>query len=219
MPKYANPAVTVDIVVFSVFNDDLQVLLIERGHPPFKGQWAFPGGFIEIDEPLETAARRELEEETGLRVARMEQLHTFGDPGRDPRGRTISVVYLTLVNVDQVQPQAADDAAAVNWFSVFNPPPLAFDHDQILRCAVERLQQKLEVTVVGRDWLPRRFTLVQLQRIYEIILHRPLDRRAFRRRIMAQNELVEVGLERTARSRRAAKLYSFRSSRSMNRSK
>lgn len=213
MARYPKPSVTVDIVVFSVFDDDLKVLLIRRGKPPFAGRWAFPGGFVDANEPIEAAARRELAEETGLRLAHLEQLHTFGDPGRDPRGWTISVVYWTLVNADQVRPQAATDAADVNWFSAFRPPPLAFDHDDILRCAIRQLQQKLDGTSVGLELLPRRFTLNQLQRLYEIIWQRPLERRRFRRTMLARGELVEVGQARATGSRRPAKLYSFRQQR------
>jgi 8-oxo-dGTP diphosphatase len=136
---YPHPEVTVDIVVVTK-DDDPQVLLIRRKHDPFAGSWAIPGGFVNIDEPLEDAARRELFEETGLRVKQLEQLHTFGDPGRDPRGRTISVVYLTRVNGERVKPQAADDAAEVGWHLLRRPPRLAFDHAKILAKARERLR-------------------------------------------------------------------------------
>lgn len=140
MPKqqfcydYPRPSVTVDIVV--VTNERRpRVLLIQRKQPPFAGAWALPGGFIDMDETLEESARRELEEETGIRVGKLVQLAVFGDPDRDPRGRTISVVYLTKVNANQVKPMAADDAAAVDWFPLQRPPKLAFDHGEILACA------------------------------------------------------------------------------------
>lgn len=128
---YPRPSVTVDLVVVS---KDMapRVLLIRRKKPPFEGKWALPGGFIEIDETLEASARRELTEETGVNVGKLVQLATFGDPGRDPRGRTISVVYLARVNAKQIQPRAGDDAAETGWFSLHRPPPLAFDHRQIL---------------------------------------------------------------------------------------
>jgi 8-oxo-dGTP diphosphatase len=135
---YPRPAVTVDLVVVSR-DADPQVLLIRRKDEPFAGKWAIPGGFVNIDEALETAARRELREETCIEVADVEQLHTFGDPDRDPRGRIISVVYLTQVEADQVQPRAADDAAEVAWHSLRKPPPLAFDHEQILARARQHL--------------------------------------------------------------------------------
>jgi 8-oxo-dGTP diphosphatase len=138
--NFPRPAVTVDVVLISREKDP-RVLLIRRKHEPFAGKWAIPGGFVNIDEPLEAAARRELAEETGLRVHKLEQLHTFGDPGRDPRGRTISVVYLAQVNPKKLKPKAADDAAEVGWHSLLRPPPLAFDHAQILAHARRRLQE------------------------------------------------------------------------------
>jgi 8-oxo-dGTP diphosphatase len=135
---YPRPSVTADTVVVTRESDP-RVLLIRRRRDPFVGLWALPGGFIELEETLEAAARRELREETGIEVEQLEQLSTFGDPGRDPRGRVISVVYLGSVDVGQVQPQAGDDAAEVGWFRLRQPPPLAFDHAQILDCARRRL--------------------------------------------------------------------------------
>lgn len=136
---YPRPMVTVDIVVVTRA-DRPRVLLIRRKNEPFAGKWAIPGGFVDLDETLETAARRELLEETGVKIARLEQLQTFGDPGRDPRGRTISVVFLTLIDAKRVQPKAGDDAAEAGWFSLQRPPPLAFDHAKILACARRRLK-------------------------------------------------------------------------------
>jgi 8-oxo-dGTP diphosphatase len=135
---YPRPAVTVDVVIVSD-EPDPRVLLIRRKHDPFAGMWALPGGFIEMSEPLEAAARRELYEETGVEAAQLEQLHTFGDPRRDPRGRTISVAYLAIVDADKLKPRAADDAAEAGWHSLHRPPPLAFDHGEILACASRRL--------------------------------------------------------------------------------
>jgi 8-oxo-dGTP diphosphatase len=138
--EYPRPSVTVDVVLVTR-EPQPRVLLIRRKHDPFAGKWAIPGGFIDMDETLEDSARRELHEETGVRVEALEQLHTFGDPGRDPRGRTISVVYLAHVNPAEVHPQGADDAAEAVWHALDQPPPLAFDHDQILACARRRLGQ------------------------------------------------------------------------------
>src|SRR5262245_45638396 len=135
--EHPSPAVTVDAVVITR-EARPRVLLIRRKHEPFAGMWALPGGFIDMEETLETSARRELEEETGIRVVDLEQLHTFGDPSRDPRGRTISVVYLTRVDPDAMQPRAADDAAEVAWHPLDEPPPLAFDHAEILALARQR---------------------------------------------------------------------------------
>jgi 8-oxo-dGTP diphosphatase len=139
--EYPRPAVTVDLVVVTR-DADPQVLLIRRKHEPFAGKWAIPGGFVNMDESLDNAARRELREETCIEVQEIEQLHTFGAPGRDPRGRVISVVYLALVEASQVQPRAADDAAEVAWYPLRKPPPLAFDHKEILKCARLKLGER-----------------------------------------------------------------------------
>jgi 8-oxo-dGTP diphosphatase len=138
---YPRPAVTVDTIIVTRERTP-RVLLIRRKHEPFAGSWAIPGGFVDMDESLEAAARRELREETGVEAAELEQLHTFGDPGRDPRGRTISVVYLARVDPRQLKPRAADDAAEVGWHRLNQLPPLAFDHEQILESARRRLKKK-----------------------------------------------------------------------------
>ena len=139
--EYPRPAVTVDIVIVTREKKP-RVLLIRRGHPPFEGMWATPGGFIEMDESLDDAARRELFEETGVRVKKLVQLHTFGDPKRDPRGRNIAVAYLALVNPNDVEPRAGDDAAEVGWFALARPPKLAFDHKDILAAARKYLKAR-----------------------------------------------------------------------------
>jgi 8-oxo-dGTP diphosphatase len=136
------PNVTVDVVVVARRAGRPQVLLIRRGKPPFEGRWALPGGFVDPYEPLEAAARRELREETGVETAHLEQLHTFGDPGRDPRGWTISVAYLAVLGEEEalaIRPRAGSDAGEVGWFDLLAPPPLAFDHGEILACAASRL--------------------------------------------------------------------------------
>ena len=137
---YPRPMVTVDLIVVTKEKKP-RVLLIRRKHAPYAGQWAIPGGYVEMDEALEIAARRELLEEAGVRVKEIEQLHAFGAPGRDPRGRTISVVYLARVKPAQLKPKADDDAAEVGWHSLLRPPPLAFYHAEILACARRRLRR------------------------------------------------------------------------------
>jgi 8-oxo-dGTP diphosphatase len=135
---YPRPAVTVDIILVTRGLHP-KVLLIRRKHDPFAGKWALPGGFVDMDETLEAAAHRELREETGLEVKKLEQLHAFGDPSRDPRGRTIAVAYLAVVDLAKLNPRAGDDAAEAGWFSLQKPPPLAFDHREILARARKRL--------------------------------------------------------------------------------
>lgn len=206
----SRPSVTVDLVIFTIADNDLKVLLIRRGQEPFKNCWALPGGFVEMGESLEKAAARELKEEVGVENVYLEQLYTFGAPERDPRGRVISVTYFALVDAERQRIVAASDAADASWQTVFDPPPLAFDHREILEYAVWRLRNKLEWTTVGYELLPRRFTLSQLQRVYEIILQKPIDKRNFRKKVISQGQLRELNETRTVGAHRPAKLYSFR---------
>lgn len=209
LSDYPQPSVTVDLVIFTIAEDDLKVLLIRRAQEPFKGRWALPGGFVEIDESLERAAARELKEEVGVTNVYLEQLYTFGDPKRDPRGRVISVAYFALVDAERQRIVAASDAADAQWHSVFNPPRLAFDHAKILDYAVWRLRNKIEWTTVGYELLPKKFTLSELQRVYEIILQRPVDKRNFRKKILAQGQIIELNETRSDVAHRPARLYSF----------
>jgi 8-oxo-dGTP diphosphatase len=175
--------VAVDLVIFTIRDRALHALLIERALPPFEGRWALPGGFILRGESLADAALRELGEETGVRNVYLEQLYTFGDPDRDPRGRVVSVAYYALISADRAPLSAGSDASAARWWPVADHPPLAFDHREILAYAVERLRNKLEYTTVGFQLLPPKFTLTQLQQVYEAILGRALDKRNFRRKM------------------------------------
>ena len=208
MPK-PHALVTVDVVVFTVRAEALQVLLVQRGTAPFKDRWALPGGFIRDEEPLERAALRELDEETGVRDVYLEQLYTFGHPDRDPRGRVITVAYYALIASDRQTLAAGTDAAAAGWYPAGSPPALACDHREILDYAIERLRNKLEYTTVGFQLLPSKFTLTQLQRVYEAILGRALDKRNFRRKM----ELLDIltPLEEWVRegASRPAQLYRF----------
>jgi 8-oxo-dGTP diphosphatase len=200
-------SVAVDLVIFTVRDGALQVLLVERGIPPFKGQWALPGGFVLEQESLEEAARRELEEESGLKDVYLEQLYTFGDPERDPRGRVVAVAYYALTPPAPLH--ASTDAANAAWHPVSRPPKLAFDHARILRTGLERLRAKLGYSTVGFELLPRQFTLTELQTLYEAILERPLDKRNFRKKMLSLGLLKSEGQKRAAGAHRPARLYSF----------
>jgi 8-oxo-dGTP diphosphatase len=204
--------VTVDIVIFTLREGSLQVLLVKRGVPPFEGQYAIPGGFIREGESLEEAALRELYEEAGVRNVFLEQLYTFGDPKRDPRGRVITVAYYALIASDKLSLVAGADAAEAQWFPVNNLPPLAFDHRSILDYAIERLRNKLEYTTVGFQLLPERFTLGELQAVYEAILGRALDKRNFRRKIALLGILKPLR-EWQHTGRKPAQLFRFSAAR------
>jgi 8-oxo-dGTP diphosphatase len=197
----------VDIVVFRLRAEALQVLLIKRRNPPFERLWALPGGFVLADETLEAAACRMLESETGVpRPSFIEQLYTFGDPGRDPRGRVISVTYYAALPPGEGQLVAGDDTLDARWFALSDLPKLAFDHTRIIAYARTRLRYKLEYADVVFALLGEQFTLSELQRAYEIILNEELDKRNFRRRILQSHILEETGNMRTGEGR-PAKLY------------
>jgi 8-oxo-dGTP diphosphatase len=207
--EHPRPALTVDCAVFGVDDEDLKVALIQRDLEPFAGRWALPGGFVRADEALEDAARRELEEETGIERVFLEQLFTFGDPGRDPRGHTVSVAYYALVKLSDHRIRAATDARSAAWFAVSDVPSLAFDHEKILALAVERLQGKLRYQPIGFELLPPKFTLTQLQRLYEKVLDTRLDKRNFRKKLLAMGLLVELDEIQQDVAHRAARLYRF----------
>jgi len=207
-----HPAVTVDLVILTTAENELKVLLIRRALEPFLNCWALPGGFVGMSESLDAAAARELKEEAGVENVYLEQLYTFGSPERDPRGRVISVVYFALIDAEGQHLAAASDAVDAAWHSVFNPPRLAFDHANVLKYAVARLRNKLEWTTVGYELLPKRFTLSQLQRVYEIILERRIDKRNFRKKVLAQGQLRELEETRKDGAHRPAKLFSFKKS-------
>ncbi|MEO5915958.1 MAG: NUDIX domain-containing protein [Luteolibacter sp.] len=207
--EYPRAAITVDCAVFGFDEGALKVLLIRRGIEPFKNHWALPGGFVLPDETLDAAARRELEEETGLREIYQEQLYTFGEIERDPRERVISVAYFALVRRADHLPAAATDAAEAAWFEVENAPSLAFDHEEILKIALDRLRGKIRWQPVGFELLPKKFTLSQFQALYEAILGRELDKRNFRKKLLALDLLVALDESTTVGSRRPAQLFRF----------
>lgn len=207
--QFPRPALTVDCVVFGYGEGRLQVLLIERELPPFEGRWALPGGFVRVEESLDDAARRELEEETGVRDVFLEQLYTFGEVDRDPRDRVVTVAYYALIKpADQVL-RASTDARGAAWYPVHAVPELAFDHQRILEVALARLRAKVRYEPIGFELLPRKFTLTQLQHLYETVLERPLDKRNFRKKIQKLDILTDLKEVQTAVAHRAARLYSF----------
>lgn len=208
--KYPRPAVTVDCVVFGFEADAaLQVLLIRRKLPPYAGDWALPGGFVQMEESIDAAAVRELREETGVENIFLEQLYTFGKVRRDPRDRTVSIAYYALIKLPDHAVRAATDASDAQWFELAALPALGFDHHEILGCAVNRLRNKIRYEPVGFELLPKIFTLSQLQRLYEQILERPLDKRNFRKKLLKMELLIDTGEKETGVAHRAAQLYRF----------
>lgn len=206
--EYARPALAVDCVVFGLDAADLKVLLIQRKLEP-KHEWALPGGFVHMDETLDAAARRELAEEAGVADAFLEQLYTFGDLDRDPRERVVTVAYYALVKLGDHKIRAATDAEGVAWFALDHLPHLAFDHRRIIDVAHERLRGKVRYAPIGFELLPPRFTLTQLQRLYEIVLGTELDKRNFRKKLLSMDLVVETDELETGVRHRAARLYKF----------
>lgn len=199
--------VTVDMVIFTIQSGVLKVLLVRRRVPPYVGQLAIPGGFVHEDEDLDQAALRELQEETGVANVYLEQLYSFGDVGRDPRGRVITVAYFALISADRPL-RAGTDAAEAEWWAMDQLPTLAFDHPRILNYALERLRNKLEYTTVGFQLLPEKFTLTELQEVYEAILGKNLDKRNFRRKLSLLKILKPLPEYRKG-GQRPAQLYRF----------
>ena len=205
--KYPHPSVTTDCVIFGFDGGKLKVLLVERGLEPYKGRWAFPGGFVKMDESCEEGALRELEEETALKGTYVQQFHTYSDPNRDPRERVITVAFFALVRIQEVE--AGDDANKAQWFAIDEVPQLAFDHDVILRDALKRLHERIHFQPIGFELLPEKFTMRQLQNLYEAILDVHFDRGNFSKKMLHFNILTP--LEETVRPtpKREARLYRF----------
>ena len=188
--KYEHMAVTTDCAIFTYEDWKLKVLLVRRGGEPYKGQWAFPGGFLKMDETAEQGARRELREETGLVPSAIGQLGVFSDVDRDPRERVITIAWYALVKPSEVV--GGDDADEAAWFPVDALPPLAFDHRKIFEAAMERLRRDIHFQPVGFDLLDDEFTIPDLQRLYEAILGVKFDRRNFQRKLLAAGILEEA---------------------------
>lgn len=207
--EYPRAALTVDNVVFGFDNRILKVLLIRRGIEPFQGCWALPGGFVHVDETLEQAAQRELTEETGLKRIYLEQLHSFSRIDRDPRERVISVAFVALVRRTDHLPCANTDADDAQWFATNELPELAFDHAEIFQKAMERMREKIHRQPIGFELLPSKFTLTQLQMLYEAVIGRELDKRNFRKKLLTFDFLIPLESFNTEESRRPARLYRF----------
>lgn len=205
--KYPHPSVTTDCVIFGFDGARLMVLLIQRGMEPYKGRWAFPGGFLEMEESADEGALRELQEETGLRGAYIRQFHTFTAPQRDPRERVITIAYYALVRMQDVK--GGDDAADARWFALTEVPQLAFDHDQILRKAEQVLRQQIYFEPIGFELLPNQFTIKELQSLYEAILDVRFDRRNFYNKMKRLEILEQTENTVNPTMKKKARLFRF----------
>ncbi|MFV2056519.1 MAG: NUDIX domain-containing protein [Thiohalomonadales bacterium] len=204
---YPHPALMTDVAIFTIRERRLKSLLVKRKGEPFLGQWALPGGFIDMKENLRHCAERALADETGVSGVYLEQLYTFGNPHRDPRERIITVAYYALIPSDQIKLRAATDADAVDWFAMNKLPALAFDHGKILSKAKQRLAAKLDYSTLAFQFMPKVFTLSELQEVYEIILEEEVDKRNFRKWVLALESIEETGEVRRDGRHRPAKLY------------
>lgn len=207
--EFPRPALTVDAVVFALDEAELKVLLIPRGLEPFKGRWALPGGFVRVNESLSDAVVRELEEETHLHCNYLEQLGAWGDPERDPREHVVTVAWYALVRLPEETILGDTDAVDAAWHSLDELPELAFDHAGILQTAHHRLRRRLREQPIGFELLPGKFPLRDLQNLYEQVLGRPLDKRNFRKKVLATGVLEELDEWEKDVQHRAARMYRF----------
>ena len=207
---YEQLGITVDLIIFTVNNNKLKVMLAKRAEQPFLDEWSLPGGFLKKEESLEAAAQRVLHEKTDVKNVYIEQLYTFGEPKRDPRSRVITVAYIALIpwaNLNQPPSQKISD---LTWASVDSLPKLAFDHKTILAYAVKRLRAKTSYSNIVYGLLPKQFRLSELQSMYEIIINDKLDKRNFRKRMLATGLLKETGKKHQTGAHRPALLYQFK---------
>ena len=190
---YPRPALTVDCAVFAPRDGNLDILLIQRGEPPFEGEWATPGGFVDIDEPVAEAAPRELAEETGMTEVELAQFGLFDAPGRDPRGRIVAAAHWGLTRREDHQLEAATDAREVGWFAIDDLPELAFDHDELVPAALRALRSRARTGPIGRGVVDEPFELDELFGLYEAVLAHPLDEKIFRRALKQAGFLDAAG--------------------------
>jgi 8-oxo-dGTP diphosphatase len=207
---YEQPGVTVDLVVFTLSEDTLKAMLVRRAEAPYSGYWSLPGGFIKTGESLENAALRVLSEKTGVEDVYIEQLYTFGEPARDPRTRVITVAYFALIPWKQLDQPESRKIADITWHPVDHLPRLAFDHKKILNYAVSRLRAKVSYSNIVYGLMPKQFRLSELQKMYEVIINGKIDKRNFRKRMLATNLLQETGKKDINGAHRPAKLYQFK---------
>ncbi len=210
--SFFKSAFSVDNVIFGLENSTLKVLLIKRSEVPFINEWALPGDLVRVDEDLRDAPKRILKELTGLQDVYLEQVHTFGKVDRHPLGRVITVGYYSLVNMDNLKPRAASIASKVKWFDVFELESLPFDHFEILQKCIRRLQNSVREMPIGFELLPERFTLSDVQDLYEAVLNKNLDKRNFRKKFLSMGLLIDVKKYQTGVAHRPAKLYKFETS-------
>lgn len=207
--KYPHPAVTADNVIFGFDGSSLHILLVERGLEPYKGCWALPGGFLQMDETIEQCAQRELAEETNVQEVYLRQFHVFSDVERDPRERILTVAFYALVRKSDYELIAGDDASDASWFPLNELPPLAFDHHKIIELAQSRLQEEIRIRPIAFKLLDKKFSMSELQRIYELINNTHYDRRNFQRKMMASGFLSDEGISKTVAANRPPQLFSF----------
>ena len=203
--------VTVDVLSLTIVENKLKVLLLKRVNEPFRGRWAIPGGFIRLSENLDDAALRVLKEKTNVQNIYLEQLYTFGDPLRYPNTRVITCAYFALLRAEDIDVKIVDESqvAEIEWHSVENLPPLAFDHKEIIEYSLKRTRERLELCPIAFQLLPKKFTLTELQKSYELILKKDLDKRNFRKKVLATNMLIDLNECTKTGSKRPAALYSF----------
>ena len=206
---YKFAAVATDVVIFTVENAQLKVLLIKMKKRPFANKWAMPGGLVKPKETLDAAAKRHLRVITGIRNIYLEQLYAFGKVNRDPMGRIVSVAYFALVPSDGMLLKTTKEYAGINWFPASDLPIMAYDHKEVVSVAIERLQSKLQYTNIAYSLLPKKFTLSELQSIYEVILNKKIDKRNFRKKLNALKLVRKVGEKRLGGAHRPAELYEF----------
>ncbi len=200
--------ITVDVVILTIINNAIQVLLVKRLNEPFKDKWAIPGGYVRLSENLDQAALRVLKERTNVDNIYLEQLYTFGDPLRHPNARVITCAYFALVRAEDIN---VNSTSELGWHKVSELPPLAFDHKEIIQYSLKRTRERLEICPVAYQLLNEKFTLTEMQKSYELIMGKKLDKRNFRKKALSTAGLVELDEYTKSSSKRPARLYTFKS--------